>query len=67
MMTRTMIAQNFETDPRDIELEELTNDNGESDDEYDSDPSECDPSYSIEEDTNSKSSRTSIRKKSKKL
>lgn len=57
----------FEATSRRSELEEIIDDDGESNDEYDSDDSECDPSYSIEEETNSKISRTSIRKKSKPL
>ncbi|XP_023548827.1 zinc finger CCCH domain-containing protein 62-like isoform X2 [Cucurbita pepo subsp. pepo] len=55
----------FVTDPRRFELEEFIDEHGELDDQCDSDDSECDPSYSFEEDTNSKVSRISIRKKSK--
>ncbi|XP_038899462.1 zinc finger CCCH domain-containing protein 62-like [Benincasa hispida] len=60
-------SDNLETNPSRFDLEELIDDNCDSDDEYHSHDSECDPSYRIEKKTNSKVSRTSIRKKSKPL
>ncbi|XP_031744267.1 zinc finger CCCH domain-containing protein 62 isoform X2 [Cucumis sativus] len=58
---------NLGTDPSLFDLEEIIDNNGGSDDDYDSDDLECDPSYSIQKRTNSKTSRTSIRKKLKPL